>query len=546
MTSVAPPPPPPPPAAQGSAAQLSVSLPPATGQAAGQASAALSQMALDSLITGLVKPSGSTGQILLQTSFGPLQFKAPFALPQNAEATFKLIQTEPSIQLQLTHINGKPLPPTTPANRVMMLANQLMQATAQNTAQSTAQMGSPTSNVPSGGAAPATLLNLNTANGMKAFVLNLGTPAQAGQPPQAQQQAPTSFAPPQASSGKPQAGPSGNTSGAMGATNNTPRQAQGTFQPGNQLNVRLLSVQLPGQTASQTAPASSAPTTSSVIVQGSVIGTTLSQQPIIKIPQGQIALDTTAKMPDGTTVKMEVVSSTRPPSSPFPPVATPAPLTQKWPALEETLNTLRELNPSLADQVSKAMLPKPDSRLALNMIFFLKALGRGNFKNWADDTVVKALARAKPNLLGKLETDFQSLSDKAKAPNSTDWKIAFVPMQNNGQIDQIRIAQRDNKDDETEGKEEPGVRFVIDINLSRLGELQFDGLAKDKHKRFDLIIRAKQALPGFMRKEIHDIFDHGMSVLGFEGKISFIVTSQFINVEGTHPQNASLNLGMLV
>ncbi|WP_417783174.1 hypothetical protein [Terasakiella pusilla] len=545
MTSVAPPPPPPPPAAQGSAAQLTVSLPPNAGQAA----AALSQLALDSLISGLIKPSGSAGEVLLQTSLGPLQFKAPFALPANAEATFKLVQTEPSVQLQLTHINGKPLPPNTPANRVMVLAHQMMQPAPTGTGQASPNLAGQPVGTPTGASAPATLLNLNAANAMKAFVLNIGTasPPTAGTSTQAQT-APintiqTGIKNPATTSAAPV---TGNTT----ILTTTSPQGQGTFQPGNHLNVRLLSVQLPGQPASQIAPTTGSPLASTVIVQGTVMGTTASQQPIIKTPQGQIALDTTAKMPDGTSVKIEVLSSNRPLSGASPAAApvgpAPAPLTQKWPALEETLKILRDLNPGLADHVAKAMLPKPDSRLALNMLFFLKALGRGNFKNWADENAIKVLARTKPNLLGKLENDFQNLSDKAKVPTSTDWKIAFVPMQNNGQIDQIRIAQRDHKDEQNGGKEDPGVRFVIDINLSRLGELQFDGLAKDKSKRFDLIIRAKKALPGFMRKEIHDIFDHGMSVLGFEGKISFIVTSQFINVEGIHPQNASLNLGMLV
>lgn len=543
MTSVAPPPPPPPPAAQGSAAQLTVSLPPT----AGQATAALSQMALDSLISGLIKPSGSAGEVLLQTNLGPLQFKAPFALPANAQATFKLVQTEPVLQLQLTHINDKPLPPTTPANRVMVLANQMMQSTPTSGGQTPANLAGQTLGIPTSTPTPATLLNLNTANGMKAFVLTpastSSTPATSGQP----QQQPVS---PQ--NGTPTSTPASTSRPTANTTilSSTSPQGRNSFQAGNHLNVRLLSVQPPGQPASQTAPTTSTPQTSTVIVQGTVMGTTPSQQPIIKTPHGQIALDTTAKMPDGTSVKMEVLSSSRPPSaaSPLaPPIsAEPVPLTQKWPALEETLQTLRDLNPSLADHITKTMVPKPDSRLALNMIFFLKALGRGNFKNWADENAIKALARAKPQLLGKLENDFQNLSDKAKTPNSTDWKIAFVPMQSNGEISQIRIAQRDHKDEQNEGKEDPGVRFVIDINLSRLGELQLDGLAKDKNKRFDLIIRAKKTLPGFMRKEIHDIFDHGMSVLGFDGKISFIVTSQFINVEGINPQNASLNLGMLV
>jgi len=549
MTSVAPPPPPPPPVGSGNAAQLTVTL-------STQASAQLSKMALDSLISGLIKaPALPQGETILQTGLGNIAFKSPFTLPPNAQATFKVVQTEPAVQIQLTHINGKAIPPNTPASRVQTLANQFMQMgkapLGAQTHTTTPRLGN--------AAAPATLLHLNTASGIKAFVLP-NAQNQMAQTGLSAQTAPQTTTANTATQGNTNTPTNQQTASVIKGASTSQAQAgqqsgaNNPLQAGNQLNVRLLTVQQPGQTATNLpAPSNNTPvSTNTVIIQGTVTGRTAAGQPIVKVPQGQIALDTSAKIPEGTQIKMEILSSHRPAAKPVFAATglggsdSMQSLTKHWPALEEALTHLKEINPAIADNLSNALLPKADSRLALNMIFFLKALGRGNFNNWASDSALKALARSKPELLKKLENDFSQISDKAKQPNSTDWKISYVPMQDNERINQIRIAQRDHKDEENEGKEDPGVRFVIDINLSNLGAMQFDGLAKDKHKRFDLIIRTHATLPGFMRRDIHDIYAHGMDVIGFDGKISFQVTSHFVQVEGNDLQGASLNLGMLV
>jgi hypothetical protein len=552
MTSVAPPPPPPPPTAGASAAQLTATIAP-TGSAAVQ----LSQMALDSLITGLVKPSPTQGETLLQTNLGPLQFKAPFNLPEGAQATFKLVQTQPSVQIQLTHINGKALPPGTAATRVASFATQTLQNPTSQT------VGQPAQNATTGLNAPATTLNLNTATGLRAFVLSATPPQQTSslsaqiQPSGTSVSLPSGTATPKNTPliNNPEAQNSPNTAAKTGTspTASTPASAKTnapSLQPGNQLNVRLLSVQLPGQPQNTTSVPSTS--TSTLITQGTVQGHTAGAQPIIKVPQGLIALDTAAKMPDGTQVKLEILSSSK--SS----ISASNPNTQiqqtppqqsiggNWPALEEALTSLRDINPNLADHLQNTLMPKPDTRLAANLIFFLKALGRGQFKSWADERSLKALGKAKPDLLKKLEGDFTELSKKAKTSNSTDWKIAYIPMQDQDQIQQIRIAQRDHRDEEKDGKDEPGIRFVIDLNLSRIGALQLDGLAKDKARKFDLIMRSKNALPGFMRKQIHDIFENGMQAIGFDGKISFQVTPRFVEIEGVEAQKGELNLAMLV
>jgi len=553
MTSVAPPPPPQPPTSGSGAAQTTVTLPPQNSVAQ-----LLAKAALNSFITGQVKPGAPQGQILLQTDLGLLQFKAPFSLPKDTQATFRLVQKTPHVQIQLTTVNGKAVSPQNTGAR----------GTGQG-AQGPASTGNSSQQSQSGKAAATvspTFAGLNKTSGLRAFVLNPAqnqSPLNASQPSQGTQTATSTPSSQGGMQGTTQS--TQNTAASKSTTpsnvQSTPRTAtSGNFQPGNQLNVRLLSIQLPGQAGQTTQLQSPAPSgtatggvasTSTVITQGTVQSTTAQGLPIAKFPQGVIALDTTAKIPEGTQIKMEVLSSIKPEnqnhiSQNSPAKASITAIGKNWPALDEATKLLAEINPTAADMLNNTMLPKADNRLAANMIFFLKALGRGSFKNWADDKVVRALARAKPELLKKLESDFSQISDKAKSTNSTDWKIAYVPLQDNGDIRQIRLAERDHEGEATNNKEDPGVRFVIDLSLSRLGPMQLDGLSKDTHKKFDLIIRTHKALPAPMRRDILAIYNESMDAISFAGRLTFQVTPNFIEIEGVDASTAQLNLGMLV
>jgi hypothetical protein len=550
MTSVAPPPASPPlPAGTALAPQLTLTLT--------SAPLALSQMALDSLINGLVKSVTPQGTTVLQTNLGNLEFKSPFMLPEGTNATFKLVQTEPTLQIQLNQINGKLIPMNTSAARVTNLAAQFMQNTPGNV-----MTGGPAlQNTLTGAIANPDQANLNLATGMRAFVLsnnpnqplslNMGA-MNAGQVIQGSNTPNATSAPFFAQTGLAQnQGANQASSPSMGqnpALQGVALNNNAPFQTGNQLSVRLLSVQLPGQ-AQMNTPETGGPSDKNIIIKGSVQGMTGASQPIIKTPHGFIALDTTTRIPEGALIRLELLSSTKPAhlDAKTTNILSPSQsLSKSWPALEETLKVLSDINPVATEHLSNTLIVRPDMRMAANMMFFLKALGRGNISNWADDSTLRAIGKAKPGLLKKLEEDFTTLSKKSKEPTSTDWRIAYVPIQDDSGLHQIRIAQRDHQDEKEGDKEDAGTRFIIDIELTQMGEMQFDGLAKDRSKKFDLIIRTHSTLAGHFRKDIHDIFENSMKAVGFEGNIIFQVTSHFINVEGMEIQAETLNLGMLV
>ena len=72
-----------------------------------------------------------------------------------------------------------------------------------------------------------------------------------------------------------------------------------------------------------------------------------------------------------------------------------------------------------------------------------------------------------------------------------------------------------------DGDAEGGVRFIIDLELDRLGRLQFDGLVQGKDKRFYLILRSAGDLPQQISHDIRQIFEDACEVTGIKGEIVF-------------------------
>ena len=94
-------------------------------------------------------------------------------------------------------------------------------------------------------------------------------------------------------------------------------------------------------------------------------------------------------------------------------------------------------------------------------------------------------------------------------------------------MEQIKLFVRDDggKDQDGDADDEPGTRFVVEVEFSHLGPFQFDGLTR--RKNIDMIVRTQQALSDDMRRDINRIYTNTVSALGFTGEIAFQVTAAF-------------------
>ena len=92
----------------------------------------------------------------------------------------------------------------------------------------------------------------------------------------------------------------------------------------------------------------------------------------------------------------------------------------------------------------------------------------------------------------------------------------------------LRLTTRNPRRGATLAEREKGTRFLLDLDLSRLGPMQFDGLVKRQYKHFDLIIRTRDPLPGEMRRDIDGLFQNGLMNFGLEGSVVFQPEGRFV------------------
>jgi hypothetical protein len=198
-----------------------------------------------------------------------------------------------------------------------------------------------------------------------------------------------------------------------------------------------------------------------------------------------------------------------------------------WASLQETMDNIAKDSPDIALLV-KNTLPSPTPKFIPTALFFLAALQRGNIANWLGEDVLKTLKLSgKKDLLTRLTTDFEKLSTQAKEPLSGEWKSISIPLLYEEKINMMQFfvrhhTEQDNREDaENAGKT---TRFVLNLNLSRIGDLQLDGFVRQKN--FDMILRTADKLPFTMRQELMRHFASGLEQVNMQGTIGFQTKQQ--------------------
>src|SRR5579859_6293064 len=142
--------------------------------------------------------------------------------------------------------------------------------------------------------------------------------------------------------------------------------------------------------------------------------------------------------------------------------------------------------------------------------------------------MVTALTHAAPQALEALARHWESPAPAVQGPGEGDWRSLVIPFLMGGQMTTIRLTARHRQGRMSAAEREKGTRFLLDLDLSRLGPMQFDGLVKRQYKHFDLIIRTRDPLPGEMRRDIDGLFQNGLMNFGLEGSVVFQPEGRFV------------------
>lgn len=276
-----------------------------------------------------------------------------------------------------------------------------------------------------------------------------------------------------------------------------------------------------------------------VVAPNSLGGRTLLQTPI-----GLISLDAGPDLTAGAHVLLETIGTPQPPAA--------AALSQNpaaqgaraagWATLSDAIAVLQKADPAAA-QVLVERLPDFGPQFVPNMVTWIAAATTGDMRGWLGDRTIKALEKAgRSDLVAKLEGDMGEMRTPVALPRTAnEWQALTLPLFFGQQIERIRMTVRRNKgDDEDEGRDEEGTRFLVDVDMSRLGALQFDGLIKRQAKRFDLIVRSRLELPDQVRRDIGGIFARSLEGLGMTGSAAFKSAVAFVEPIPASPIRAGL------
>src|SRR6185312_2500830 len=223
-----------------------------------------------------------------------------------------------------------------------------------------------------------------------------------------------------------------------------------------------------------------------------------------------------SSLPAGALVAFEPLASA-PPEQPA-----EVPLAQRtsWPALEETLATLDRTLPALAARLRSDLSPVSGQQLAGTLLFLMSALNSGA---WPGDATAAALdAAGRRDLRLKLDGDVTELR-QLTAPQSGDWNVYLLPLLDGAAVRPVRLFLRRRQTASNSG--EQGTRFVLEVEMSRMGALQLDGLVRSQ--RFDLVLRSHRAVPVELRQELAEVFRSATAAAGLAGDMTFTTASRF-------------------
>jgi len=275
--------------------------------------------------------------------------------------------------------------------------------------------------------------------------------------------------------------------------------------------------------------------------------------PILKLPDGHIVLQQALDVNTGTQLAISItpmsaadilalapnltgVTAVGGAALAFDPFST-----RSWPALQEALQVLMVPAAAGAQTALHNTIPSPaNNRMAPTTLFFLAALRMGNIESWLGENILQALRQSgRKDLVERLGGDFSRLSTQSKTALAGDWRVISLPLLHDEQLSQIQFYVRHQEEREDNGAEDENApkkmtRFILNLTLSRMGDLQLDGLMHKK--RLDLVLRSGDKLPADIRQEIAKRFTAGIEEVSLQGSITFQTRKEsWTVIEATPP-----------
>lgn len=267
---------------------------------------------------------------------------------------------------------------------------------------------------------------------------------------------------------------------------------------------------------------------------------------------GVLAVDSKILLPPLTPVSLQITDIQLPDATliekdPLPPFRT------SWTILAHALETLEQTDTAAAEAV-KRILPQAGNRLPALMISYVQAAVQGqSFASWLGEANVAALRKTGTkgeNILRRLEKEFSASSKKA-TDGRTSWRGWDIPLLSGSVVEPVSLFLQQPPEESAHSRSagtagKSGVRFVLDMNLTRLGRMQMEGLAYRDRRIFDLTLRHAETMPEVFEPTVRSLFSKTLDALNYAGTLRVNRTDEFLDFRPGEESAEQTKRGVLV
>lgn len=301
----------------------------------------------------------------------------------------------------------------------------------------------------------------------------------------------------------------------------------------------------------QTLPPTQHPTTTNAITSFSatVIGTDQAGDSLLSTPIGTLRIaSSNLTLPPQSTLNLHLLSIDPNTEEISPPTVTPAragPLTTEsqktiYSQAFESIDTVRSSDPSpLRDLLPNVHnghnAPNENKKaFAAKLLWFISARFSDDLN--ADSLPTRTerwLAQQPPATVRNftaLEHQFAQAHQQFTEANNNGWNQLVIPFL---QQEKLHFLDYHSRRYHNEQDEQMATHFVIEAELSSLGNIQLDGTITQSTNgtstplHFDLTFRSHSPLSEEMKHDIYSIFETAQAVSGFSGYLHYDVQEQF-------------------
>lgn len=305
------------------------------------------------------------------------------------------------------------------------------------------------------------------------------------------------------------------------------------------------------ENAASTQPATSGKTASVPSeIKGVFVQPKASEPPMIVSGAGVIALNEKISVPHLSTLTLKIVSLT-PPEIPVPDFSPAQENASPWNVLNEAISALEQIDAPAVDAL-KTVLVQTGNKMPALILNYLNAVNAGaDVRAWLGDANVRALeslGKRGQAVLKQLEKEFSSGAKKMSDGKSV-WKGYDIPFMTGTAVEPVSLyLQQSSEALEERAKNKPApvtaVRFVLDLNLTKLGRVQLEGLSQRAKRSFNLNIRHAYPFDAAFEDRVRALFTKTLDALNYTGVVALKRTDEFIEIKEERAAPAASDGGL--